>query len=78
MAEFQIRDLERVTPLDNSRPYWSARVVRGTSSLDVDTRSGSWLATVKGHRCDIDPRVAAALQAKVRPLEKKEAADASA
>ena len=76
MADFQIRDLERVNP-PNGRPYWTARVVVGKSSIDVDTRWGSWIATVAGHRCDIAPHVAAALQAKVRPLEKKEARNAA-
>lgn len=76
MAEFQIRDLERVHP-KSGRAYWTARVVVGKTWIAVNTIHGSWQADLSHIgtpiRCDVQPHVAAALQAKVRPLERREA-----
>ncbi len=59
---------------------WCARVSDGNgTTLDVDRKYGSWHALVprvKGStlrvRVEVMPHVAAALQDKVRPLEKAE------
>jgi hypothetical protein len=58
--------------------YWTAHVTNG-HTIEVDKRFGSWQAVVrdrpgsrKVHREFVLPHVAAALQAKVRVLEKRE------
>lgn len=73
MAEYQIRDLLR-EPASGGKPaYYTARLVIGKTWITVDNRNGSWLARFDGlsHSCDLMPEVAAALQAKVRPLERR-------
>lgn len=57
--------------------FWRARVTLGGHAVDVDRAAGSWLANVRRapgartfDRRDVLPDVAAALQAKVRPLER--------
>jgi hypothetical protein len=65
--------------------FWRARVSSNGTTIDVDMRYGSWQATVRPFprsrslvRRDVLPFVAAALQAKVRPVEKREARTGSA
>lgn len=75
MTDFQIRDLERVRP-SSGLAYWKARVVVGKTWIAVNTIHGSWQADLSHLgapiRCDVQPHVAAALQEKVRPLERRE------
>lgn len=63
--------------------YWRARVSAGGVTLNVHRRYGSWLAEVRprpGVRHvelrEVLPHVAAALQARVRPLERRLPSDA--
>jgi hypothetical protein len=59
--------------------YWTARVTGADGvTVDVDKQFGVWHAEVREQphsrkkvRRDVLPHVAAALQAKVKPLEKK-------
>ena len=75
MASFQIRDLERHDARAGDH-YWTARVVSGAVSIDVDSRDGSWLVRAGNGIREVALEVAAALQAKVRPLERRERATA--
>lgn len=59
--------------------FWRARVTCDGVTLDVDRQFGSWQADVRAgprrrsfRRIDVLPDVAAALQDRVRPLEKAE------
>lgn len=72
----------RVTQLQRhpEHGYWTARVSVGGTTVDVDCRDGSWLASVRrapGHRTfvrrEVLPFVAAALQERVRRAERQEA-----
>jgi hypothetical protein len=63
---------------DPEHGFWRARVTNGTT-VDVDRRDGSWKAEVRTApgartfvRREVMPRVAAALQERVRPLERAE------
>lgn len=63
---------------DPEHGFWRARVTNGVT-LDVDRRYGSWQADVRVKRGartftrqDVMPHVAAALQQRVRPLERAE------
>lgn len=78
--EFTITCVRR----DPDHGFWRARVTNGVT-LDVDRRHGSWQSDVRDapgsrsfHRRDVLPEVAAALQARVRPLEHAERAAAKA
>lgn len=69
----------RITQLRHEAGYWQARVSVNGDTLDVDRRCGSWQASVRDaprastfHRRELHPEVAAALQVRVRPLEKRE------
>lgn len=69
-----------ITKLErNGDGIWTARVSLNGQTINVDRRYGSWQALVpderrgnKPVRREIRPEVAAALQDKVRPIEKKE------
>lgn len=69
-----------ITKLRRDHGYWQARVTAGGRTINVDRRYGSWQAEPdndyadgSGRRTDVLPYVAAALQAKVRPIEKRSA-----
>ena len=73
------RDLT-ITKLERApEGYWRARVTGPDGvTVDVDRRDGAWFAEVRAAprsqtmvRRDVLPHIAAALQAKVRPLERK-------
>lgn len=64
----------RITCLrrDAARGHWTARVTGPDGqTVDVDCQHGSW-QTTNGTRRDVLPPVAAALQERVRPLERGE------
>jgi hypothetical protein len=69
---------------DPEEGFWTARVTpAGGTTLEVDRRYGSWQANVRDapgvqsfHREDVLPHVAAALQERVRPVERAERAAA--
>lgn len=68
---------------DPERGFWRARVTNG-ATYDVDRSAGSWLADRRTRvgartftRCEVLPHVAAALQQRVRPLERAERQAAS-
>lgn len=65
---FQVRDL-RLEPTG----YYSARVVSGTTSVEVSRRFGSWMTPPddRNRMREVLPHVAAALQDRVRRLERK-------
>ena len=70
-----------ITNLRQTDGYWQARVTAGGAGFDVDRKHGSWQLVIGKHRHDVKPDVAAALQAKVVPLEraaKRTAAEADA
>lgn len=60
--------------------WWTARVtVNGHPTVSVDRRYGSWMAEVRTAprvqqwaRKDVGPEIAARLQEKVRPIERRE------
>lgn len=63
---------------DPEHGFWCARVTNG-QGYDVDRSAGSWLADRRTRvgsrtftRCEVLPHVAAALQQRVRPLERAE------
>lgn len=63
---------------DPEHGFWRARVTNGVT-VDVDRRDGSWKAEVRTEsgsrtfvRREVMPHVAAALQDRVRPLERAE------
>lgn len=69
---------------DPDHGFWRARVTIDGRTLDVDRRHGSWQANRRVRtgartftRCDVLPAVAAALQLRVRPLERAERAAAT-
>ncbi len=73
LAGLRITKLER----DPSGGYWTARATLGGETVRVDRRYGSWRVVefVRGRevaRRDAAPALAAALQNKVTPLERKE------
>lgn len=75
MTEFIITKLER----HPEAGYWTARVSAGGETIEVDKRYGSWHAIVRDepgvrrfHRQFVLSPVAAALQERVRRLERKE------
>ena len=70
----------RITKLERAERGWTAHVSVDGDTINVDCRYGSWQAQLRVRpgarefvRRDLHPAVAAALQAKVRPLEKREA-----
>lgn len=68
----------RITRLRNSAGYWQARVTVDGQGRDVDRKFGSWQMLVRTapgvyKRTFIPTALAVALQAKVRPLERKAA-----
>lgn len=75
--ELTITKLERAP-----EGFWRARVTGADGvAVPVDRRYGAWFAEVRKAprsrtmvRRDVLPHVAAALQAKVRPIEKREEA----
>lgn len=67
-----------ITQLNSDPGYWQARVSINGDSVGVDRKHGSWQAIVRDgprlrsfHRTEVHPQLAAKLQEKVRPLEKK-------
>lgn len=71
MAEFQIREFERVEE-DGRRPYYRATILHQGSRVKVDSRSGSWQTEPSnGRASEVRPEVAAKLQAKVPVAERK-------
>lgn len=66
---------------DPEHGFWRARVTNGTT-IDVDRRHGAWQGEyeIDGviERREVMPHVAAALQDRVRPLERAEQAAAKA
>jgi hypothetical protein len=79
-VSFTITKLAR----DPDHGYWTARVTPcGGTTVCVDRQFGSWQATVRDapglqsfHREFVLPPVAAALQERVRPIERAERAAA--
>lgn len=74
--ELTITKLEQVE--ENGRRFYRARVSAAGQTLPVHNRFGAWFGERRRAprsrtmvMCDVQPYVAAALQAKVRPLEKK-------
>lgn len=70
-----------ITKLERQDGYWTARVSAGGVTVAVDRRYGSWQALVRDapglhsfHRAEVLPAVAAALQERVRPVERAERA----
>ena len=68
----------RITCLTNDEGFWQARVTVAGDTIHVDRRYGSWHAILRDgprrrsfHRADVHPALAAELQRRVRPLEKK-------
>ena len=68
-----------ITKLTRERGYWQARVSVNGDGVDVDRRYGSWRAIVRDgprrrtfHVEEVHPDLAASLQAKVRPIDRKE------
>ena len=68
-----------ITKLQRGSTGWEARVSCDGTTVEVDRRDGSWLATVRTRpkartfdRREVLPHVAAELQRKVRRLEKRE------
>lgn len=54
--------------------YWIARVTpEGGSTVDVHCKYGSWFVEQGGNQREVIPRVAAAIQERVRRLERAEA-----
>lgn len=70
MAEFQVRDLQR-HELENGGHFYSARLVIGTLSVEVDNLKGSWRSHTRDGIRDLRPDVAAVLQAKLPAVERK-------
>lgn len=69
--EFTITKLER-----SPEGHWRANVTMTGKTITVDRQFGSWQVPPSNGstgRRDVLPDIAAALQARVRPLEKKEA-----
>lgn len=67
-----------VTKLNRDEGYWRARVTVNGDTIQVDRRHGSWLAVLRDgprrrsfHRAEVHPALAAELQRRVRPLDKK-------
>lgn len=70
-AAFQIRNLERCQ--EGNRTFWTAILVSGTTRVRVNRRYGSWIIErPDGTLADLMPDWAARLQAKVRPIERRE------
>jgi hypothetical protein len=67
----------RITVLrrDDARGFWTAHLTLAGLVIPVERIHGSWQtkANVEGIRQDVLPAVAAALQARVNRLEKREA-----
>jgi hypothetical protein len=73
MSGLRITCVRRVEG-DAAKGYWTARVTVGGRTYDVDRRSGSWRRdhpTREGWRIDLPADIAAELQRKVRPLERR-------
>lgn len=71
----------RITQLNRDEGFWQARVTVAGDTIQVDRRYGSWQAVLRDgprrrsfHRADIHPALAAELQRRVRPLERRQAA----
>lgn len=60
---------------DPCHGHWTAHVTINGHVSHVDRRYGSWHLTRGTTRADLRPEIAAALQARVRPLEKAERRD---
>lgn len=62
-----------ITNLARVDGYWTAQLTGNGQTIDIDTRSGSWLtAPDEANRTrEVLPHVAAALQERVRKLERK-------
>lgn len=66
--EFTITCVRR-EPLEG---FWTAHVTAGGETVHVDRRYGSWHAVRGTRRAEVLPHVAAALQQRVRRLERNE------
>jgi len=67
-----------ITKLNRDAGFWAARVSVNGDTIDVDTRYGSWQAVLRDgphkrtfHRTEVPPALAAKLQEKVRPADKR-------
>jgi hypothetical protein len=68
--ELRITKVER----DPEHGHWTARAVVNGEALRVDCCWGSWRAVLPGDEYrEVVPALAAQLQRKVRPLERREA-----
>lgn len=71
MTQFQIRNLQRSS--DGDRSFWTAVLVSGSTRIPVSKRWGSWqIEHPDGRRTELVYDWPDRLQAKVRPIERKE------
>lgn len=72
-TSIRVTKLARHQAGPTGRPYWTARLTENGTTIEVDCYWGSWQVLDGARRRECLPRHAAALQERVRPLEKAEA-----
>lgn len=77
MTGIQVRNLQRHDGGPCGRHFWTAEIVNGDQRLPVTRRYGSWLAESPTGLRELPRELAARLQAKVRPLERRDQREAA-